>query len=167
MPAATTSDRPAVKEFADRPVVTPTTPAIKSDLPTIQSKQSAPSAPSRSPSSSPSPSSTSAGGGGGLMALIILIGVAWIAFVLAQRTRRRRALIAKYGEQNAARILARQVWQGMSEDQLIASWGSPADISAEIKRTKSNETWKYNRTGKNRFRNRVYLENGFVIGWKD
>lgn len=167
VPTATTSDRPATKEFADRPVETPTTPAIKSDLPTTQFKQSAPSASSRSPSSPPSPSSTSAGGSGGLVALLILIGAAWIAFMLAQRTRRRRALNAKYGEQNAARILARQVWQGMSEDQLIASWGSPADISTEIKRTKSNETWKYNRTGKNRFRNRVYLENGIVIGWKD
>jgi hypothetical protein len=81
--------------------------------------------------------------------------------------KRRESLIATYGEQAADRILARQVWQGMTDEQLIESWGLPADKDTEIKRTTTKETWKYGQTGKNRFRNRVYLENGIVIGWKN
>jgi hypothetical protein len=64
-------------------------------------------------------------------------------------------------------IIARQVWQGMTDEQLTDSWGNPVDIGREIVRTKIKETWKYGQTGKNRFRNRVYLENGIVIGWKN
>jgi len=63
-------------------------------------------------------------------------------------------------------ILAGKVWQGMSNEQLLESWGNPADIDREVRRTKTKETWKYNQTGKNRFANRVFLENDIVIGWK-
>ena len=28
-------------------------------------------------------------------------------------------------------------------------------------------TWKYGRIGKNRFRERIFVENGIVVGWKD
>jgi uncharacterized protein len=79
----------------------------------------------------------------------------------------RQRLVAKYGEQAADRILARQVWQGMTDEQLMESWGSPDDKDSEIKRTTRKETWKYGQIGKNRFSNRVFLENGIVIGWKD
>jgi hypothetical protein len=29
------------------------------------------------------------------------------------------------------------------------------------------ETWKYGRTGRNRYRRRVYVENDYVVGWQD
>ena len=54
----------------------------------------------------------------------------------------------------------------MNVEQLIESWGSPADIAREIVKTRKKETWKYVQTGKNRFANRIYLENEIVIGWK-
>jgi uncharacterized protein YecT (DUF1311 family) len=79
----------------------------------------------------------------------------------------RQRLVTKYGEEAADRILARQVWQGMTDEQLIESWGIPADKDTEIKRTTRKETWKYGQIGKNRFSNRVFLENGIVIGWKN
>jgi len=83
-----------------------------------------------------------------------------------QRDAEWQRLVGKYGEEIAARVVAQKVWQGMTVEQLIESWGSPADIDREIVRTRTKETWKYVQTGKNRFANRVYLENGIVIGWK-
>lgn len=78
----------------------------------------------------------------------------------------RQRLIDKYGIVDAERILARQVWQGMTHEQLIESWGNPVDQEVEIKRAKTKETWKYNQIGRNRYASRVFLENGVVIGWK-
>jgi hypothetical protein len=94
----------------------------------------------------------------------IVGGVA--VFNSIQRRERRQNLIVKYGKEIAERILAKQVWQGMTNEQLIESWGAPADRDYEIKRAKTKETWKYGRTGKNQFSNRVYLEDGIVVGWK-
>jgi uncharacterized protein len=83
-----------------------------------------------------------------------------------QRDAEWRRLVGKYGAEIAARIVAHKVWQGMTVEQLIKSWGCPADVNCEIVKTRKKETWKYVPTGKNRFANRIYLENGIVIGWK-
>jgi hypothetical protein len=64
------------------------------------------------------------------------------------------------------RRLAHSIWQGMTDEQLLESWGGPADKDYEIKKATTKETWKYGQTGRNRFSNRVFLENGVVIGWK-
>lgn len=100
---------------------------------------------------------------------IIAIGV----FVIFSRIRRkerlaaeRQRLIAKYGLVDAERILAQKIWQGMTEEQLVESWGVPVGKNTEVLRSKIKETWKYGQTGKNRFDNRVYVENGIVVGWK-
>lgn len=76
-------------------------------------------------------------------------------------------LVHSYGEEDAARILAHEVWQGMTEAQLRESRGIPADVGHEIIRERTRETWKYGQVGRNRFKERVYLENGIVIGWKN
>lgn len=98
--------------------------------------------------------------------ILILIVITVIAFRLVRNFLRQQQLVAKYGEEAAALIMARKVWQGMTAEQLVDSWGSPIDVGREIIRTRTKETWKYGQIGKNRFRNRVYLENGIVIGWK-
>jgi uncharacterized membrane protein len=58
------------------------------------------------------------------------------------------------------------VWQGMTNEQLIDALGNPVEVNQEVIRNKTKETWKYNQTGKNRFSNRIYLENEVVSGWK-
>ena len=58
------------------------------------------------------------------------------------------------------------VWQGMSEDQLIDSWGAPVAGDQKIYKTKVSETFKYNQTSRNRFGSRVWVENGIVVGWE-
>jgi uncharacterized protein YecT (DUF1311 family) len=101
----------------------------------------------------------------GLFVIGALIGAIKIVGNVNRKERRRR-LVAMYGEEDADRIIARQIWQDMTEDQLIESWGAPVDKDTEIRRNKTKETWKYGQTGKNRFNNRVFVENGIVTGWK-
>lgn len=100
--------------------------------------------------------------------LYILILVAAVVFVkLLRYWSRRRLLIQKYGRDLGLRILSGAVWQGMTSEQLVDSWGKPIDIDHTVYKTKTKETWKYNQTGKNRFKDRIYLEDGVVVGWKD
>ena len=78
---------------------------------------------------------------------------------------RRAALIKKYGDQFAVdNIMTQKIWQGMSDEQLLDSWGAPAAKDQKIYKTKITETYKYNRMGRNRFGSRVKVENGIVVG---
>jgi len=113
---------------------------------------------------------------GGVVFIAIVIGlglVFWFAHKAKlkreeeERRRRREALIAKYGsEQVADDIISRKVWQGMTSEQLMDSWGQPQDVDKKVYKQKTNETWKYGRTGKNRYSQRVFIENGVVVGWE-
>lgn len=79
---------------------------------------------------------------------------------------KRDRLMKKYG--NAAlvdRIMNKMFWQGQSEDQLVESLGKPLDIDQRVLKTKTQEVWKYNKTGKGRYALRITLENGYVVGW--
>jgi len=81
--------------------------------------------------------------------------------------QRREQLVAKYGsEQIADDILAHKIWQGMTSEQLVDSWGQPEDLDEKVYKQKTKKTWKYGQTGKNRYSQRVYTENGVVVGWK-
>lgn len=101
-----------------------------------------------------------------LLVVAFVLG-GFIVLKISSAVRRKKRLVEKYGEEVAAMIIARKVWQGMTKEQLTESWGNPVDVGREIIRTKVKETWKYNQTGKNRFSDRIYLENGTVIGWKE
>lgn len=63
------------------------------------------------------------------------------------------------------RIMKKHFWQGQSADQLMDSLGPPADIDSKIMKTKSRYVWKYHSTGKNRYRLRITIEDGEVVGW--
>jgi len=80
---------------------------------------------------------------------------------------RYRSLLDKYGSAEVAKaIMRRRIWQGMTADQLVDSRGRPVEIGQEIKKQMTRETFKYDQTGRNQFRTRVYVENGVVVGWK-
>lgn len=148
-------------------LVTPVTPQGRAESPPNEPGNSALST---SPVSQKG-SSTGAPSGDNNFSPMILLAVFVLGIAIALRTlgaiRRKKRLVARFGEEIAALIIARKVWQGMTEEQLTESWGNPVDVGREIIRSKVKETWKYGQTGKNRFRNRVYLENGIVIGWKN
>jgi hypothetical protein len=62
--------------------------------------------------------------------------------------------------------LAHKIWQGMTKEQLVDSWGRPEDVDQKVYKTKTKEIWKYGQMGKNRYRERVYAEDGVVVGWQ-
>lgn len=86
-----------------------------------------------------------------IVGLALVIG-AFVGLKIVRHVWRRRYLTKKYGPHEAAQIMAREVWQGMTAEQLTESLGRPSDIGREIIRARSKETWKYGQTGKNRFR---------------
>jgi hypothetical protein len=81
--------------------------------------------------------------------------------------KRREYLLSKYRDQFIVdKIMRHMIWQGMSKEQLLDSWGSPANEDQKIYKTKVTETFKYSQYGRNRFHNRVRLDNGIVVGWE-
>lgn len=96
-----------------------------------------------------------------------LIVGAFVLFKLFLYLSRRKYLIGKYGRDLGLKILSGAIWQGMTREELADFRGNPIDVDHTIYKTKTKETWKYNQTGKNRFKERIYLENGVVVGWKD
>ena len=104
------------------------------------------------------------------MGIILGIGgiiVAVVLFNIHQNRKRRADLLAKKGDQSIEdRIMNKKIWQGMSEMQLIDSWGIPVEKGQKLYKTKASEVFKYNQTGKNRFASRVRVENGIVVGWE-
>ncbi len=83
-------------------------------------------------------------------------------------TNATKYLMSKYGDAALVDlIMAKQIRQGMTLDQLVESWGRPADIDQKVYKTKIKYTYKYNQTGRNRFRDRVFVENDVVVGWQD
>lgn len=95
---------------------------------------------------------------------IVVLAVVWKAYA---EQKRRKYLIAKYHDiQIVDMIMAKKIWQGMTSEQLIDSWGAPEAKDHRVFKTKVAETLKYGQTGKNRFTSRVMLEDGIVVGWK-
>jgi hypothetical protein len=98
----------------------------------------------------------------GLACLIVII----VAISKHLTRKRRERLWEKYKDQSVVEgIMKGLLWQGMSEEQLIDSWGRPVAKDHKVLKTKKTEIFKYNQTGKNRFASRVKLDNGIVVGW--
>lgn len=99
-------------------------------------------------------------------AVLVLIGggMAWNQH--AQQQQRLAELRAKYGSEAIVQsIVHGQHWQGQTEEQLRDALGSPVEVDDKRLKTLRREIWKYQKTGVNRFRLRITLENGVVVGW--
>ena len=84
------------------------------------------------------------------------------------RTARRAILLEKYGDQDIVnRIMEEEVWQGMSREQLIDSRGLPADIDTDVNAKRTRQIYKYDQSGADRFRRRVTLDDGVVVGFQE
>ncbi len=118
----------------------------------------------------PTSSDQSGGGGSALGGFVTLvIGVLVLREAAKRRARKRRydRLMAKYGDASiVGRIMASEMWQGMTAEMLTDSWGRPAAMDRDVYKTRTTEEWKYGQVGKNRFKNRIIVENNFVVGFK-
>jgi len=84
---------------------------------------------------------------------------------------RKEQLIEKYGNEDANRMLNKEIWQGMTEEMLIESRGHPLDKKESVYKEKITLKFYYNsritRQDTIVYEYEVTLENGKVVGWKD
>ncbi|WP_174800088.1 hypothetical protein [Methylobacterium currus] len=139
-----------------------------------------PPAPPRPPSAAevgPRPDPQDGPGSGQLVVLSILgsgvLGLGIVGLVLrgasraVRNARRRKPLRVKYGSADIAnRILSGKMWTGMTAEMLRDSWGDPTHVRRQVHKTRTTEIWRYVQTGRQRFKNRITLENGVVIGFE-
>ena len=90
---------------------------------------------------------------------------------LAEREKLEKDLTKKFGKKDAMRIIEGEIWVGMTKDMLIASRGEPLDTDETVLKSKTKtkffyEPW-FTRQRNMRFKLRIDLENGEVVGWKD
>ena len=103
---------------------------------------------------------------GGFIVLLVLIGML-AAFGHAHMQNKRRAyLMSKYNDAVIVeRIMEKKFWIGMTQEMLVDSLGRPAGIDERLMRTKTSHTYKYHASGVGRYRTRIKLDNGRVVGW--
>lgn len=95
--------------------------------------------------------------------------VLWILSSLNSKRKTEekiRRLMDKYGDEVVVNnIMTNSVWIGQNLHQLIDSRGQAEDVDVKVLKTKKKEIWKYGHQGGNRYRLRVTIENGIVVGW--
>lgn len=99
--------------------------------------------------------------------IVVAVAVLWFAaFALARRSRYSR-LLQKYGgdEKLVDALVSGTIWQGMTAEQLRDSWGDPVSIEEKVMKTKIKQVFKYKQITKTRFRDKVTLEDGVIVGW--
>ena len=98
-----------------------------------------------------------------LVGALVVVGLVCVWGYL----QRRKHLTEKYGDPEIARrVMKQMLWQGETQEQLVESLGTPADVDQKVLKTKNKEVWKYRPTGKNRFGLRVTLDDGIVVAWE-
>ena len=91
---------------------------------------------------------------------------AYQAFVAEKAKARWEDLCRRFGQEAAARILRRDVWQGQTTAMLFESLGHPVDFDEKVLKTKVKRIYKWGQTGRNRYATRVTVEDGLVVGWE-
>jgi hypothetical protein len=104
------------------------------------------------------------------MEIALVIGgllIAVIAFLAWGNAQRRVRLLARYNDPQAVEmIMQKRIFEGMTVAQLHEAWGKPVAIDERVLKTKTTQVYKYHQFGKNRFHDRVKVEDGIVVGWE-
>jgi len=97
--------------------------------------------------------------------LLLIVGlIAYGGWKEKKEAERRAALMGKYNDAEIVmRIMGQKVWIGQTAEQLLESWGRPAAVDKKQLKTKRKEVWKWGQTGRNRYTNRVTLDNDVVV----
>jgi hypothetical protein len=96
------------------------------------------------------------------IALVIMVLVIGPIAVQLREGKRRDAAEAKYagsGPRLRQDMIYGLIRVGMSEEQVIDSWGTPERRTFSQLKTKTKTILYYSNS------NRVYLDNGYVTGW--
>lgn len=100
-----------------------------------------------------------------LLAVVAYFAWEWLAPIVAEHRRENR-LRARYSGQTLNDLIGKVIWEGETAEQVRDSLGPPVEIETQARKTKHKEVWKYGHEGGNRFRLRITLDDGQVVGWK-
>lgn len=75
---------------------------------------------------------------------------------------RSESIFDKYGNELGARILAGDIWLGMTADMARASMGEPKSINRTVTASGTSEQWVYESSHKY-----LYFKDGILDGWQD
>lgn len=102
------------------------------------------------------------------LAAALIAGPALLTWKIWITAGRRRHIRAKYPKGDVAqKVLQRQLWIGQTAEQLVDAFGRPSSIDQKVSKTKSKETWRYDRRKGKRFGLRITIEDGAVTGWDE
>lgn len=97
-----------------------------------------------------------------VVAVVLGLGAAYWQWLRMLRAARLRA---KYPDAELAqRLIAREIWEGQSAEELLDALGKPVAVDRHKRGGKQRETWNY-LPYKGRYRMRVSLEDGHVSSW--
>jgi hypothetical protein len=99
--------------------------------------------------------------------LVIICFIVHLAKARGEKTRVERRRIdrvnQRYSDPTLRQLITeKKIWQGMTQEQLIDSWGKPFGLTNRVLKTKVKQTYAY---GSQRGGSKVYVDNGIVVGW--
>ena len=68
--------------------------------------------------------------------------------------------VKKFGKEKANRIVNKQIWKGMSEKMLRASWGAPDKIDRNVEKWGAFTQWYYGVVT-------FFFKNGKLTDWEE
>ncbi len=74
-------------------------------------------------------------------------------------------LASCYGEDAAARIIAKTIWQGATAEMVVEALGRPEDVSEKVLKRFIRHVYMYGKRGRS-YALKITLENGVVVGWE-
>lgn len=102
-----------------------------------------------------------------LWVLLLLSPALYFWYKHNKQQQRLQYLRSKYqNEALVQRILQRNYWQGQTGEQLLDALGEPVCRDEKQMQSGLREVWKYGQWGVNRYKLRITLDNGIVIGWE-
>jgi hypothetical protein len=78
----------------------------------------------------------------------------------------QEGLAARFGPENANRILAKEVWVGATKDMILEAFGKPDEITEKVLKTKTKRIFKYRDDTSGRFALKITLDDDEVVGWE-
>lgn len=111
------------------------------------------------------------------VSICVLIGlkILWV-IVKARKARerwetRKALMIDKYGEEIGNTIMDAKIFDGMTEEMLFDSWGEPGRKEEAFNKGQTTTQYFFvgirNQRGAVKFKQRVSVQEGVVVAWKE
>ncbi|SHM12489.1 hypothetical protein [Phytopseudomonas punonensis] len=102
-----------------------------------------------------------------LLGTTVSAAALYLLYRYRKRANRLKYLRSRYGDEATVQaIFNGNIWDGMTQSQLIDSISAPSAIDQKYLKTKMREVWKYRLQGKNRYGLRITIDDSVVNGWE-